>query len=269
MFKISFSNVNKMPQMSNKPYNIFETLQDDEDDIKVTKNPIRKYKKKIKKLMAKKTLTSAQKTELIKLKKKLDLLERCCKKRTEIKSPDKDSRVEEDFDEILRKSKLGDKRLEKERRQRLEAEKIRKEKLRRNYERKTRLLEKKRLESERQERLNLVTKPIKRKYIQELNKYREYANFDRNQLVLKRFLNSPQKGMFRKLSMIYHPDKRNAIVKNIKNSLYNTLITLPIDVINVIWEYCQEQEYYENMCIMLLNFWNEFTDKKAELVMCN
>ena len=71
--------------------------------------------------------------------------------------------------------------------------------------------------------------------------------------------------MFRKLSMIYHPDKRNAVVKKIKNSLYNTLITLPLEVINVIWEYCQEQEYYENMCILLLNFWNEFTDKKAEI----
>ena len=256
-----------MPQIFTKPY-IFETLQDDEDDIVVTKNP-RKYKKKIKKLSAKETLNSAQKTELIKLKEKLDLLERCCKKHTEIKSPDKDSRLEEDFDEILRKSKLGDKRLEKERRQRLKAERIRKEKLRRNYERKTRQLEKKRQESERQERLNLITKPIKRKYIQELNKYRKQANFDRNQLALKRFLNSPQKGVFRKLSMIYHPDKRNAVVKKIKNSLYNTLITLPKDVINVIWEYCQEQEYYENMCIMLLNFWNEFTDKKAKLVMCN
>ena len=60
----------------------------------------------------------------------------------------------------------------------------------------------------RQERLNLVTKLIKRKYIQELNKYRKHENFDRNQLLLRRFLNSPQKAMFRKLSMIYHPDKK-------------------------------------------------------------
>jgi hypothetical protein len=258
-----------MPQMSTNPYNIFETLQDEDDDIVVTKNPIRKYKKKIKRLTAKKTLTSTQKTELIKLKEKLDLLERRCKKRTEIKSSVKDSIVEEDFDEILRKSKLGDTRLEKERRHRLKADKIRKEKLRRNYERKTRQLEKKRLESERQERLNSATKVIKKKYIKEINKYDKQAKFDRNQLALKRFLNNPKKRMFIKLSMIYHPDKRNAVVKKIKNNLYNTLITLPEDVINVIWEFCQEKEYYENICIILLNFWNEFLDKKTELLIGN
>ena len=205
--------------------NSFSVFEEDDDIefIYPTSNPLRKWKKKLRKKKQK-----YEKNPSPELNKEIMNIEKIIKNLLTPPKPKK-------------KKKFKKKKRNK-------ADEFKKRKAKRERESRERY-NKFMFEAEFKRRRKEDTENLQKKYLMLMR------NNKNNSIPkeLKLFIRNPNKKRYAYLSRKYHPDK--ATQK--KQLLLKLLFTLPEDLVDIIWSFYYNKELHEHYCRIILGFWND------------